>query len=426
MLNGYAISPSSTPPPLVCGSLSILSYSPDPLTSGSTTTRHPTAKPRKSAPKRLTGYLVRRRCGPVEEVHWSIELPGFGLRCYPSGKKRWIVRYTERGKQRVETLGSVEDIGVAEAHRLAKERLRAAMLLGLPQRLKKPAAVQVSTFAEVCDVFLRDRPFAWSESTEARNVSDIRQVLMPEFGHLAIDEIRQADVHRWNDGMASRPGRFNRAVPTLSAVMVYAEQLGKRKLGSNPTKGLSRYPVEEKQRFLETAEYARLDRRLAELDDPVTATAILLLIHTGARCSEIGTLRWTDVNGNRLELPKSKTGRKTILLSNHARELLDTMPKGDPEAYIFARNNGKPLNLSGFWTRFRSRAGLPDVRLHDLRHSYVSIAVQNGFDLEAVGRLLGHLLPETTSRYAHLSDASISEAAELVGSTIATMLGLRA
>ena len=426
MLNGYAVSLPSDPSPLVCGANSIPGYSLDPLTSGCNTTQSTSAERRKSAPKRLTGYLVRRRCGPVEEVHWSIELPGFGLRCYPSGEKRWILRYIERGKQRVWTIGSVEEIDTEKAHRLARERLRAAMVHGLPQRPKKPVAAHVPTFAEVCDVFLKNRPYAWSESTEARNIRDIHQVLIPEFGHLAIDAIRRPDVHRWKDGMASRPGRFNRAVPNLSAVMVYAEQLGKRKLGSDPTKGLSRYPVEEKQRFLEAAEYARLDRRLSELDDPVTATAILLLMHTGARCSEIGTLRWNDVNGNRLELPRSKTGRKTILLSDRARELLDTMPAGAPDAYVFAQQNGQPPNLSRFWTRFRSRAGLPDVRLHDLRHSYVSIAIQNGFDLEAVGRLLGHLLPETTSRYAHLSDASISEAAELVGSTIATMLGLRA
>jgi len=426
MPNGYAVSPSSTPPGLLHVPTSIRSYDIGPLTEGCTTTDPDTEKRRKSNKQRLTGYLARRRCGPVEEVIWSIELPGFGLRRFPSGARRWILRYKERGKQKVWTIGSVEEIDAEKAHRLARERLRAAMVHGLPQRPKKPAAVQIATFAEVCDVFLKDRPFAWSESTEARNVRDIHQVLIPEFGHLAIDAIRRADVHRWKDGMASRPGRFNRAVPNLSAVMVYAEQLGKRKLGSDPTRGLSRYPAAQKQRFLEASEYARLDRRLSELDDRVTATAILLLMHTGARCSEIGTLRWKDVNGSRLELPKSKTGRKTILLSNRARELLDTMPAGEPDTYVFAQENGLPLNLSRFWTRFRSRAGLPDVRLHDLRHSYVSIAIQNGFDLDAVGRLLGHVLPETTSRYAHLSDTSISEAAELVGSTIATMLGLRA
>ena len=96
-----------------------------------------------------------------------------------------------------------------------------------------------------------------------------------------------------------------------------------------------------------------------------------------------------------------------------------------PDAYVFAHEDGEPPHLSRFWFYFRRTAGLPDVRLHDLRHSYVSIAVQNGIDLEAVGRLAGHKLPDTTRRYAHLNDTCIAEAAEQVGASIATMMGLR-
>lgn len=381
-------------------------------------TRRP---PRK---ERLTGDVARRRCGLVEEIIWDTELPGFGLRRFPSGAKRWILRFEERGKSRVWTIGKVEDLSVREARRLARDRLREAVLLGLPQRSAVKEAARPPLFREVCQTFLKDRPFAWAKSTEARNLCDIEQLLIPEFGELPIDAIKKAHVLRWKDDMSKREGRYNRAVPNLSAVLEYAERLGHRTIGTDPTRGIARYPRAAKQRFLSSAEYARLERRLCELDDQTVATAIRLILHTGARCSEVARLRWKDINGNRLELPRSKTGRKTILLSDRALRLLASLTPCKPDAFVFGGQDQQPPNLSRFWFHFRSTAGLPDVRLHDLRHSYVSIAIRNGFDLEAVGRLLGHKLTETTSRYAHLDDTSIAEAAELVGSSIGAMLGL--
>ncbi len=423
MLDAYTVSPDHGFLEFLSEDGLTTSYQPSPTGDGSQTSIATGSPDRSTHKERLTGNVARRRCGKIEQVIWDTELPGFGLRCYPSGGKRWIVRYIERGKARVWTIGKVGELNAERARRRARNKLRTAIIQGLPQRPKKAELVRAPSFREVCDVFLKDRPFAWADSTEARNLRDIEQVLIPEFGDMPVDTISRPDVLRWKDGMVARKGRFNRAVPSLSVIMDYAERLGHRKMGSDPTRGLARYLHEEKQRFLDAAEYARLDRRLSELNDWRTATAIRLLVHTGARCSEIGTLRWKDINDNRLELPRSKTGRKNILLSDHARALLDAMTPGDPDSFVFAHDDGKPPNLSKFWTRFRRSAGLPDVRLHDLRHSYVSIAVQNGFDLEAVGRLLGHKLTDTTRRYAHLDDASITEAAERVGASIATMMG---
>lgn len=99
------------------------------------------------------------------------------------------------------------------------------------------------------------------------------------------------------------------------------------------------------------------------------------------------------------------------------------MPRGNDHAYVFFENEYGYRFLSSFWTHFRHKAGLPDVRLHDLRHSYASIAVQNGINLAHVGRLLGHALPETTQRYAHLTDQCVLDAAETVGATVSRLMG---
>jgi integrase len=152
-------------------------------------------------------------------------------------------------------------------------------------------------------------------------------------------------------------------------------------------------------------------------------SAIRLLIHTGARSSEIARLKWGEVSVRRLELADSKTGAKTILLSRQAAAILEALPRGADDELVFKGTKGQPANLSYFWSGMRQSAGLPDVRLHDLRHSYASIAIQNGISLDAIGRLLGHALPETTERYAHLTDQNIVDAAESVGESICTLMG---
>lgn len=99
------------------------------------------------------------------------------------------------------------------------------------------------------------------------------------------------------------------------------------------------------------------------------------------------------------------------------------MDRGDDHAFVFSESGKKPANLSPFWTAFRRKAGLPDVRLHDLRHSYASIAIQNGINLAHIGRLLGHALPETTQRYAHITDQCVVDAAETVGASVCRLMG---
>ena len=205
--------------------------------------------------------------------------------------------------------------------------------------------------------------------------------------------------------------------------MQYAERLGLRKLGSNPARGVPRYSREPLQRFLNAAELKRLHRRLAECDDIYMVAAIRLLIHTGARSSEVATLTWGEISDSRLELKDSKTGPKSILLSRQAKAILDGLPRGADDELVFTGTKGQTANLSYFWSKFRNKAGLPDVRLHDLRHSYASIAIQNGISLDAIGRLLGHALTETTERYAHLSDDCISSAAEALGGSIVKLMG---
>jgi integrase len=152
---------------------------------------------------------------------------------------------------------------------------------------------------------------------------------------------------------------------------------------------------------------------------PQHATAILTLLLTGCRLSEILTLKWSEIKGRRLLLTDSKTGPRTVWMGAEVRTLLDALPLHRDRAEVFwdETRNG-PLSLAHFWNQWREAAGLPGVRLHDLRHSFASHAASMSETLPMIGKLLGHAKIASTARYSHLDDGAVLQAAERVGQLI--------
>jgi integrase len=158
---------------------------------------------------------------------------------------------------------------------------------------------------------------------------------------------------------------------------------------------------------------------------PHAAAALRLLILTGARLREILNLRWewVDLERGLLLLPDSKTGRKTIVLNAPAMAVLAGLPRtGD---YVIAGDNPeKPrADLNKPWRAIRKRAGLTNVRIHDLRHTHASIGAGAGLGLPIIGKLLGHSQPSTTARYAHLDADPLRSASEVIAGRIAAAMG---
>jgi integrase len=181
------------------------------------------------------------------------------------------------------------------------------------------------------------------------------------------------------------------------------------------------------ERFLSPKEIAQLATALAaEVDqtgNPYPAAAIRLLLLTGARRSEIVGLRWSyvDVERRCLHLPDSKTGAKVIFLSPPALELLTRLPRDTANPFVFPGKRAASgiVGVDKIWFRVRAAAGLPDVRLHDLRHSFASMAAGGGLSLPVIGALLGHKHAATTARYAHLAADPLKAANDLIGKRIA-------
>jgi integrase len=188
---------------------------------------------------------------------------------------------------------------------------------------------------------------------------------------------------------------------------------------ANPTRGIEMGREQERNRFLTREEAQQLVASIAADENRGAANAILLLMLTGARRNEVTQAKWEHVlwNERKLFVPLSKSGKpRWIALSPSALSLLQSLRQDAQGEYVFPSGvTGRPCPSLWFpWRRIRARAGLEDVRLHDLRHSFASFLVNDGVSLYVVQALLGHANARTTQRYAHLANDTLSDATLIV------------
>lgn len=377
----------------------------------------------------LDGNFARRK-HPVrasEYCIWDTELPGFGMRVHPTGRYSWFVRLRHRGKHRRVTLGRTDELDAALARTQARRLLAEVALDGLPKRTVVKATPELADYVET---YWSDISRYWKPSTAKRNLHAWRLDLAPAFGSVRVADIAPSDIIRWRDDCAgSDEAKFNRALPVLASLLKYAEQLHLRRKGSNPCRGTPRYRRQPSERYLTPLEYRRLGAALreAEGDRPTEVAIIRLLLYTGARVSEVRDLRWEWVRPPHLALPDSKTGAKTVWLNSQAIGILEAVPRREGCPFVFPNRAGTAsVRVDNWWLAFRRTCAMPDLRIHDLRHSFASTAIMDNVPLATIGKLLGHLLPETTAKYAHLSDDVIADAAQRISGSLAQAMGLRA
>lgn len=388
----------------------------------------------------------------LEFVVWDSELTGFGVRVRPSGHMTYIVQYragSGRGSSSKKiTVGPVNKLTADEARALAKKNI-AEVLAGHDPAQQKADMRKAKTLAEILDGFVENTRDLRKHSTYILYEGVVRLHIKPWFGTKRAVDVSTEDVTKFHRSFAASKITANRAVNILGAAFNWAATVKSYNLpmGLNPTKGVTRYPEEGRERYLTQDEYVRLGEVLEQAEtvgllwepdpngktkhapketnryvkiDPFVVAAVRLFLLTGARLREILHARWSDYDKFRgvLFVPNSKTGKKTIVLSGAAMAVLDALPMAG--AYIIpgASPNKPRHDLKRPWYRIRKHAGLEDVRLHDLRHTFASEAVGNGFGLPIIGKLLGHSQVRTTQRYAHLDTGPQRRVADAIGERI--------
>jgi integrase len=371
---------------------------------------------------------------------WDVGLKGFGLKVSPAGSKIYLVQYRLGGREaRTQryTIGKHGSPWTPDKAREEAERLLGWVANEVdPTKERKArlaaqrADTEAPTLAEFADRYIDEyaKPYKKPRTVE-EDERNLRLHIKPTLGKLKLKDITPAHIAKFHASGRDTPTNANRCRALLSHLFKMAEVWGERPPGSNPCRHVEKFGERKRERFLSAAELTRVADTLerAEGKEPPSAiAAIRLLILTGCRLSEILSLRWEWIDFERscLILPDSKTGAKTVPLGAPALRALAELPRQEGSPYVLPaeRGDGHFVGIQKPWQRVRGAAGLDDVRIHDLRHSFASIAVSGGDSLYLVGKVLGHRQSRTTERYAHLKDDPLRAVADRTAERIAAIM----
>ena len=381
-------------------------------------------------PKRGTLTISKRTVDglPVAEkeaVFWDRELPGFGVRVYPSGRKIYVAQ--SRGPT------GIRRVSLGRHGKLTAEQARkqAGAAIARIKRGEEPAPAppeRVLTVADLAERYMEAHVAVHCNAhTQGIYRGSLRNHILPAVGAKPVSAVGRAEVAALHYGLRETPRAANRALMVLSKIFSLAEAWGLAPPGGNPCRYVLRYKEGRRERFLTEEEYRRVGQALCELEaeGPFQARAVAalrLLMLTGCRLGEVLTLRWSDVDrkAGELRLRDAKTGARMVPLTPAGLQVLAGIARVRRSPWVFtgSRPDRHLATLTSYWHWVRERADVEDVRIHDLRHSFASRALALGLALPMIGRLLGHTDVGSTARYAHLARDAEKVAAARVGDSI--------
>lgn len=371
------------------------------------------------------------RLQPGETLR-DTDLKGFGVRRQQDVPSYFLQKKVQ-GRLRWFTIGPHGSPWTPEKARKEAERILYGLSAGVDPQAQKQFERAKPTVREAAVEFMSSHGSKLKPRTREEYQRLITLHVVPKLGTKRAADITKADVTRFHTSMAATPASANFNLAVISKLMRWCEDMGFRPEHSNPCRGIKKYRVSKRERYLSLEELRRLGDTLNKLAagsqvSLFTLAAIRLLIFTGARLNEILTLRWAYVDLQRglLHLPDSKTGQKVIRLNTPAIDVLRDLPrlKHNPHVIVGQVEGGHLINLQKSWRHVRKLAGLDGVRIHDLRHSFASMAGSAGASLPMIGMLLGHNQSQTTARYVHLVEDPIHRLNQKIGDSISDAMGM--
>jgi integrase len=260
------------------------------------------------------------------------------------------------------------------------------------------------------------------------DLSLLKNHLLPRFGKRHLDEITRLDIQKLladRKAEGAAPGSVNRLLIMLRFIFNLAQKWEIAGVKSNPSRGIPLLEENNKrERYLSVDEAQRLYESVCK-GGTMLKFIVPMLILTGARKREVLDARWEDFDLSRRiwRIPVSKSGKaRHVPLSDGAVTLLASIPRRCEWAFANPETKKPYRSIFGVWDTARRRAGLGDVRLHDLRHSFASLLINSGRSLYEVQKILGHTQVKTTQRYAHLSQDTLLAAANAATQAVGAVM----
>lgn len=387
---------------------------------------------------KLTKRLVEGASAADRDlILWDSEVPGFGCKITPTGKRTYLVYYrTRHGQQRRPAIGEHGVLTVEKARDVARQWLADVSAGGDPSAAKQ-AGRKAATVAQLAERYLTEYAAVHKKASSANEDARlIQNKVIPLLGKRPVEGVSRADVLHVQHALRNAPYEANRVISLLSKMFNLAEAWGVRPDGTNPCRHVRKFAERKRERFFSVEELGRLGAALDAIEraSPVRLAyvdAIRLLALTGCRVSEVVGLRWewVDLEGAQIALPDAKAGARIVPLGQPAIDLLRTLRHGEGAWVLSGSEADKPLSkntVEHAWQRIRATADLQDARLHDLRHTVGTYSGQSGHNAFIVRDLLGHKTLAMTGRYVSRDADPLRLAADHVAARIAAaMVALR-
>lgn len=361
---------------------------------------------------------------PTKRIEvWDTEVTGFFARVYPTGKKTYFLQFRNKNRESRKVKIGVHGSITTELAREQAVKLSLEIAGGGDPSVKLVVKEDCThTMTELGEKYLvlHAKPNK-SPTCYQEDASILKNIILKRFADMTVESITTLDLQNLQTDLQKKPYRANRTRSLLHKMFKLAVQWGWRL--DNPVSGVSKYKEFKRHRWLDDEEVKRLFAVLDTYHSQNVANIIRLLLLTGARYNEVVSATWDqfDLEKGTWTKPAHSTKQRDmhhVPLSSAVLELLKDMKDEAESHFLFpGKVPDQPLkDIKKAWHTIRTRAGFPDVRIHDLRHTHASHLVSSGLSLSIVGKLLGHTQASTTQRYAHLADEPLRQAAELFGS----------
>jgi integrase len=355
----------------------------------------------------------------MRDTYHDLKTNGLQLRVTSNGVKTFsLFRRVKNGSPERVTLGRYPDMSIEQA-RTESTRLNGLLVQGINPNTDSRALKTETTMQELFDEFLkhrRNKRGAFLSEKTKRSYRYDFGLYLEKWGKRKLSQFKDTDFGKLHAEIGKEHSTTaNRVIALASSLFGYAAE---RKLfkGANPAYGIKKFPETKRDRFLQSDELPAFFEALAEEPNDTLRDYFLISLLTGARRSNVQEMQWSQINLDRAEwrIPTTKNGEpQTVTLTPEAVTILQTRRGCDP-VWIFPGTGatGHLVEPKKAWKRILDRAGLSDLRIHDLRRTLGSWQAKTGASLAIVGKSLNHKSPSTTAIYARLDLDPVRESVE--------------